>query len=365
MINDKTIAVVIPAYNEENQIKLVIESIPSFVDRIVVVNDYSSDETSNKVKEMIDIDTEDYSSDKIGPMEIEPTRYNSVDIELKKRLDSELVFYVPHKIYNEDPASSRLILINNLRNGGVGVAVANGYKWCRDNEIDCIAKLDGDGQMDPSELAAICEPVVNNEVDYVKGNRLIYPGASLVIPRVRYFGNSVLSILTKIASGYWHISDTQTAFTSISLRALKAIKLYDLYPKYGYPNDILVKLNINFCSIKEIPVKPVYEIGEQSKMKIFKVIPRISAILVRGFFKRLWQKYMIKSFHPLFILYNLGFLLLTISIPFGVKIFAKVLSQNEANPVTVLAFTFLFISGFQALLFAMWMDIQDNERLNK
>ncbi|MCY1720374.1 glycosyltransferase family 2 protein [Prolixibacteraceae bacterium Z1-6] len=365
MIKDKTIAVVIPAYNEETQIEMVIESVPEFVDRILVVNDGSKDNTAEIVQRIIDADKNDYSSERIGETEIKPNRYNSVDIALKNAIESESVRYVPHGIYNSNPEKSRVILINNLENGGVGAAVANGYKWCRENEIDCIAKIDGDGQMDPSELEAICMPVINDEVDYVKGNRLIYPGASLIIPKVRYFGNSVLSILTKVASGYWHISDTQTAFTAISLKALKALKLYDLYRTYGYPNDILVKLNINFCSIKEIPIKPVYEIGEQSKMKIFKVIPRISSILIKGFFKRMWHKYLLKSFHPLFILYQIGFLSLIISIPFGIKILFKVLTNQPANPVTVLAFIFLFISGFQALLFAMWMDIQDNERLNK
>lgn len=365
MIKGKTIAVVIPAYNEETQIEEVINSVPSFVDRIVVVNDFSIDKTQEIVSKLIDSDKDDYSSDVIGVKEIVPTRYNSVDVALRESIISEQEFYVPHEVYNSFPERSRIILINNLQNGGVGAAVSNGYRWCRDNEIDCIAKIDGDGQMDPSELEAICMPVIEGEVDYVKGNRLIYPGASLVIPKIRYFGNSVLSILTKIASGYWHISDTQTAFTAISLKALKTLKLYTLYRKYGYPNDILVKLNINFCSIKEVVIKPVYEIGEQSKMKILKVIPRISSILIKGFFKRIWQKYMLKSFHPLFILYQLGFFLLTISIPFGVKILLKVVNADPANPVTVLAFIFLFISGFQALLFAMWMDIQDNERLNK
>jgi hypothetical protein len=100
-------------------------------------------------------------------------------------------------------------------------------------------------------------------------------------------------------------------------------------------------------------------------MKIFKVIPKISFILLRGFFRRLLQKYLLKSFHPLFLLYHIGFLMLTISIPFGIKVLHKAFIKELANPVTVLAFAFLFISGFQALLFAMWMDIQDNERLQK
>lgn len=364
MLNNKTIAVVIPAYNEEKQIELVLSSIPEFVDRIVVVNDGSKDNTSGIVQNIIDADKTNYQHESIGKKIIKENLYNRVDVLLQERLGKEAELFHPSELYNTSPDTSRIILINHSFNGGVGAAVANGYQWCRDNEIDCVAKVDGDGQMDPSELEAICKPVVENGVDYVKGNRLIYPGAHLIIPKVRYFGNSVLSILTKLASGYWHISDTQTAFTALSLKALKLLKLYDLYPSYGYPNDILVKLNINFCSIAEVPIKPVYEIGEKSKMKIFKVIPRISMILVKGFFKRIFQKYLLKSFHPLFILYHLGFLLITLSVPFGIKLFGKVITSTPANPITAIGFLFLFISGFQALLFAMWMDIQDNERLN-
>lgn len=365
MINNKTIAVVIPAYNEESQIETVLSSIPDFVDRIIVVNDGSQDNTANVVASIINNEKGNYSNDRIGIKELKKTRYNTVDFALAEKLKEEDKLYTPAKIHNNTPEKDRIILINHLQNGGVGAAVANGYKWCRENNIDCIAKVDGDGQMDPSELEEVCKPIVFDDVDYVKGNRLVYPGAQLVIPKVRFFGNSVLSILTKIASGYWHISDTQTAFTAISLRAIKMIKLYKLYPRYGYPNDILVKLNMNQCTIKEVPIKPVYEVGEQSKMKIMKVIPRISKILVKGFFSRLWNKYMVKSFHPLFILYHFGFLAILLSIPFLIKILIRTFSDTDANPITGIAFVFLFITGFQALLFAMWMDIQDNERLNK
>ncbi len=365
MINNKTIAVIIPAYNEESQIETVLFSIPDFVDRIIVVNDASQDKTAEVVASMIINDKSNYSNDRIGAEELTKTRYNAVDFALFEKLKEEEKFYNPSEIYNKTPDKNRIILINHTKNAGVGAAVANGYKWCRDNQIDCIAKIDGDGQMDPSELKEVCNPVVLDDVDYVKGNRLVYPGAQLVIPKVRFWGNSVLSILTKIASGYWHISDTQTAFTAISLRAIKMIKLYKLYPRYGYPNDILVKLNINQCTIKEVPIKPVYEVGEQSKMKIMKVIPRISKILVKGFFSRLWNKYMVKSFHPLFILYHFGFLAILLSVPFLIKILIRAFSDTDANPITGIAFVFLFITGFQALLFAMWMDIQDNERLNK
>ena len=106
------------------------------------------------------------------------------------------------------------------------------------------------------------------------------------------------------------VSDTQTGYTAISLNALKSIRLYDIYKRYGMPNDMLVKLNMSYCTIREIPIKPVYRIGEESKMKIYKVIPKISYLLFKSFFKRIWIKYFIKDFHPLFILYNLSFILL-------------------------------------------------------
>ena len=253
-----------------------------------------------------------------------------------------------------------------MENGGVGAAIASGYKWCKDHDIDCTAVMAGDGQMDPNELMSICLPVIEEGIDYVKGNRLIHRSAWLVIPKIRFFGNSILGILTKVASGYWHVSDTQTGYTAISAQALKAINIYDIYKSYGMPNDLLVKLNIAFCTMREVEIKPIYNVGEQSKMKIFKVIPRVSWLLIKSFFKRLWVKYLFKDFHPLFLLYNISFILFLLSFRYGGKmLYVKFIEDRPINEATILAFMFLSISAFQSLLFAMWMDIQDNERLNK
>ena len=253
-----------------------------------------------------------------------------------------------------------------MENGGVGAAIARGYKWAKDHGIDCTAVMAGDGQMDPDELLDICLPVIEEEIDYVKGNRLVHRSALLVIPRVRYFGNSILSILTKLASGYWHVSDTQTGYTAISNKALNAIQIYNIYKSYGMPNDMLVKLNIAFCTLREVEIKPIYAIGEESKMKIMKVIPRVSWLLFKSFFKRLWYKYLFRDFHPLFLLYHFSFILFISAIPFGLKIINLWLFQGkEVNSVTLIAFVFLFISAFQSFMFAMWMDMQDNERLQK
>lgn len=365
MLNNKTIAVVVPAYNEGTQIGIVIDSMPSFVDRIIIVNDCSKDNTAQVVQRYIEESAPSPISLKIFPNRPVPNLYNEAEMVLQENAEMELTKYVPSEIINKNPETDRIILINHLKNGGVGAGIARGYKWCMDHDIDCTAVMAGDGQMDPSELEGLCWPVVNGEVDYVKGNRLRHPSSWLVIPRIRFFGNSILSILTKIASGYWRVSDTQTGYTTISLNALKSIKIYDIYQSYGMPNDLLVKLNIAQATLKEITIKPVYRVGEQSKMKVARVIRKVSWLLLKLFFKRLWVKYLFRDFHPLFLFYHLAIILGAFCVPYGLKILKSFALGQTMNYEPLLAFIFLFTGSFQSLVFAMWMDIQDNDRLYK
>ncbi len=366
MLSNKTIAVVIPAYNEERQIGKVIETMPGFVDRIVIVNDLSRDKTSETVLRYIEEDKSDRKniSSKLK-MEVEKTLFNRAEQVLHTTAKEEVRFFNPSEIANKNPETDRIILINHKVNGGVGGAIATGYKWCKDHNIDCTAVMAGDGQMDPSELESICRPVIDEGIDYVKGNRLIHRSAWLVVPRIRYFGNSILSIFTKIASGYWRVSDTQTGYTAISKEALNAIRLHEIYRRYGMPNDMLVKLNIALCTLREVKIKPVYKVGEQSKMKMFQVIPRITWLLVKSFFKRLWIKYLFRDFHPLFLLYNFSFRLGIAWLPYLFKVSIAVFQGMNLSFETLFAFSFLGITAFQSLFFAMWMDMQDNERLYK
>jgi len=365
MLKGKTIAVVVPAYNEETQIGMVIDSMPDFVDRIIIVNDCSKDKTAEVVESYIEKEGPHQIELKPFPNKVIPNRYNEADQVVEEQNLKEIEYYVPSEIVNETPNTDRIILINNLENGGVGAGIARGYKWCKDHEIDCTAVMAGDGQMDPSELEELCLPVIDDGIDYVKGNRLRHPSSKFVIPKIRFFGNSVLSMLTKIASGYWRISDTQTGYTTISLPALNAIRIHKIYKSYGMPNDLLVKLNIVGCSLKEVTIKPVYRVGEQSKMKVAKVIRRVSWLLFKLFFQRIWTKYFFKDFHPLFLFYNLSILLGIAAIPYGIKIIASFIYGEVMSYEPILAFIFLFTGSFQALTFAMWMDIQDNERLYK
>lgn len=364
MLKNKTIAVVVPAYNEEKQIGMVLDTMPDFVDRIVVVNDKSTDRTEEVVLKYIKKD-KTKANGLNHKNKVVPNGYNHAELVVEEMRKHEKEKFTPSKIVNENFKKDRVVLISHLKNGSVGASIATGYKWCLDNNIDCTAVMGGDGQMDPGELESICMPILNDEVDYVKGNRLKHRSARLVIPKVRFLGNSILSLLTKIASGYWQVSDTQTGYTAISLDALKGLYLYDIYPSYGCPNDILVKLNIANFSIKEVPIKPIYNVGEQSKMKIFKVIPRISWLLFKLFWIRLYKKYLFRDFHPLFLLYHLSIALLLINIPYVIAVINDVIGGQKVATNSLIAFMFLSITGFQSLFFAMWMDMMDNERLQK
>ena len=365
MIQGKTIAVVVPAYNEELQIGIVIDTMPLFVDRIIIVNDCSSDNTANIIKNYITLSKNKNTETVILPKITAPveTFFNKADLLLMKIRKNEEKYYQPYEIYNDND-SDRIILINNLKNSKVGGAIKIGYKWCRDHDICCTAVMAGDAQMDPDELINICMPVINEEIDYVKGNRLSHKAARHMIPFKRYFGNSVLSAMTKISSGYWRISDTQTGYTAISLNALNRLDIYDIYNNYGMPNDMLIKLNIAHCTLREIRIKPVYGVGEKSKMKILKVIPTVSCLLVKGFFKRIFFKYLINDFHPIFIFYFSSLISFFSSIYFLIYIIMG-LYQKFVSTGTYSGFFTSFIGFILFFGFGMWFDVMDNERLYK
>jgi glycosyltransferase involved in cell wall biosynthesis len=364
MLKGKTVAVVVPAFNEETQITAVIRTMPDFVDRIVVVDDLSNDKTLAITMEYLNQPNSGLESipgiQKTREV-TESNQYNYADQIAEKIRTAEENCYIPAETHAK--GDCKLVCIEHKENGGVGAAIATGYKWCRDQKIDCTAVMAGDGQMDPAELESICLPVIDGKVDYVKGNRLLHKAAWIVIPKVRFWGNSILSILTKIASGYWHVSDTQTGYTSISLDALEGIALHKIYRTYGVPNDILVKLNIGFFKIKEIPIKPVYNVGETSKMKIWKVIPKISFLLMRSFFKRLFVKYFFRSFHPLFICYMMFFMTSILDVLLISKLGYDFFMRHMVNDNYLIVAVFTSLLTIQFLLFGMWFDMQDNERL--
>ena len=183
----------------------------------------------------------------------------------------------------DDP---RVEVIVHAKNGGVGAAIVTGYKRALAERMDATAVMAGDNQMDPDELEALALPVVRDELDYAKANRLFTGSAWKLIPRNRYLGNAVLSLLTKVASGYWHVADSQAGYTVISLRVLQLLDLDRIYTSYGFPNDMLVHLNVWNARVRDFPSRPIYGVGERSGIKIRRVVPRISWLLWKGFFWR-------------------------------------------------------------------------------
>jgi len=314
MYKDKSICIVVPAYNEATQIGSVIETMPDYVDYVFIVDDASKDKT----------------------------------VEIVKRYQKK---------------SKKIQLIEHKVNKGVGGAITTGYKRARDNDIDVTAVMAGDGQMDPDDLEKIIDPVASGNADYSKGNRLFYGDAWSMIPHYRYLGNSFLSLMTKIASGYWHIADSQGGYTAISLIALKRIDLDGIYKDYGMPNDLLIKLNQFDFRVRDVHIKPVYNIGEKSGIRLIRVIPRISWLLWKGFCKRLLFKYVIKDFHPLVFFYTLSFILLGISIPLTIRLFYIWAMIGDIPDINAMALIFTLVSGLQTLFFGMWFDMEYNKNL--
>jgi glycosyltransferase involved in cell wall biosynthesis len=314
MYRDKTIAVIIPAYDEEKLIGKVLETIPPFVDHIAVVDDGSKDRTGETVR---------------GCQKGDP----------------------------------RIIYIRHEQNEGVGGAIATGYKWSRDQNVDITAVMAGDAQMDPSDLPKLLDPLVEGTADYSKGNRLFTGKAWSVIPKVRYLGNAFLSFLTKIASGYWHVADSQSGYTAVNLGVLKTVDLDTIYRRYGMPNDLLVRLNVYQFRVKDIPVNPVYGIGERSGIRIYRVVFTLSFLLLKLFVWRLKEKYIIRDFHPLVLFYLLGFFLTPVGVVFGSYLLIYRFFVGPVAATSALFAAFFAISGLQSLFFAMWFDMEYNKGL--
>ena len=207
------------------------------------------------------------------------------------------------------------------------------------------------------------EPVLSGQVDYANANRLISGRAWELIPHTRYLGNAVLSLLTKIASGYWHVADSQAGYTAISLAMLERLDLDRVYTRYGFPNDLLVHLNVVNARVRDIPSRPIYNVGERSGIRIRKVVPRISWLLLKGFFWRLREKYVIRDFHPLVFFYLLGFVMTGIGLGLGIAETVLRILGHGIPTATIVLVALLLTAGSQFTLFAMWFDMESNKDL--
>ncbi len=308
MYRDKKIAVVVPAYNEEMLIKDSITSVPDYIDKIYAVNDCSTDKTAEIIEALAKDD-------------------------------------------------QRIRCINHEKNRGVGAAIITGYRQALDDRMDVIAVMAGDNQMDPAFLKSFLDPIVEGKADYTKGNRLLSPGFRKGMSRWRYFGNSVLTFLTKVSSGYWQMVDPQNGYTAVSRQALEKIDLDSVYPRYGYCNNMLCKLNVQGLRVLDINHPARYG-NEKSKIRYGNYIVKVSNLLLSDFLWRMRVKYTVLSFHPLVFFYLFGVVLSILGLLGGLySLYYKFILSGPIFEKGILALL-TFIMGVQFLLFAMVFDMQ-------
>ena len=214
MLEGARIAVVVPAHDESILICQVLDTMPSFVDHILVVDDASEDDTAL----------------------------------VAERHGDERVQVVRHPV-----------------NRGVGAAIATGYRLAVGAGAHAVAVMAGDGQMDPVDLPNVLWPLLDGAADYVKGVRLDHPEAAKM-PKMRKLGTRVFGWATRHALGLPSLSDSQCGYTAITAEAIQRLDLQRLWPRFGYPNDLLCQLRVRGLRIAEVPVRPVYG-TEKSELK--------------------------------------------------------------------------------------------------
>jgi glycosyltransferase involved in cell wall biosynthesis len=243
MFRGHLIAVVIPAFNEADKIAGTIRSVPGFVDHVIVVDDGSGDATAAVARRAAR-----RASSRGGGREVE--------------------------------------VLVHAENRGVGAAIATGYARALALGADATAVMAGDGQMDPADLAGLLTPVVAGAADYAKGNRFAWPGGWRQMPAVRLGGSVALSWLTRAASGYWRLFDSQCGYTAASRQALAAIGPARMFPRYGYPNDLLARLGAAGARVVDVPVRPVYGPAWRSGLRPSRVALPLAWLLLRAFVRR-------------------------------------------------------------------------------
>jgi len=312
-VTKKVVAVVIPCYKVQKQIIGVLNSIGNEIDHIIVVDDCCPD--------------------------------NSADLVEKKFLDE------------------RLILIRMEKNSGVGGAVIQGYKKAIEMKVDVIVKLDGDGQMDPSRIADLIDPIVKNKADYTKGNRFFNVESLGKMPAVRLIGNAGLSFLSKLSTGYWNIFDPNNGFTAVDSKVLKNIPLNKIEKRYFFESDMLFRLNLARAVVIDVPIEAIYG-DEISNLSAGKSIFEFSFKHFRNLLKRIFYNYFLREFSVATLNLILGISFLFFGIFYGgLRWIESSASNIGTNQGALFIITISIVVGIQFLLSFFSYDIAHEPRI--
>ncbi len=308
MYKGARVAAVVPAHNEEALIARVIETMPPWVDFIVVVDDCSTDSTGDAVRG-------------VG-----------------------------------DP---RVSLIRHEQNTGVGGAILTGHQVALDLGADVNVVMAGDGQMDPAFLPNLLDPVIEDGYGFAKANRFFSMDSFTGMPRHRIFGNVALSFATKLASGYWHLFDPQNGYTAVHRHALERLSFDRIARGYSFENDLLIHLNILRVPAVDVPIPACYG-TELSGIRLRRVVPEMTSLLLRGFWKRFFYKYVLWSFSPIAMFLLFGLMLTSMGLLMGSWVVAHTLGTATASTGSVLLAVTPFLIGVNMIMYALMLDIQES-----
>jgi glycosyltransferase involved in cell wall biosynthesis len=303
---DLTCAVVLPAYNEQAHIGEVLASLPAWVDAVFVVDDGSSDDTARVAGSTGD---------------------------------------------------RRVTVLRHDRNQGVGAAMRTGYRAALEGGFDLVAKMDADGQMCPEELARLVEPFALDLADYTKGNRFYVRDAARGMPAHRSFGNTGLSFMTKLASGYWHVYDSQCGYTVVRAGMLRLIDLDGLSEDYFFENDMLIRLNALNARVVDVPTSTRYG-AEVSHVRPHRVVLSFPPRLLLAGSRRFWRKHLVTDFSPIGLLTIAGMALAAFGACFGAyHWYRSIVTDHVATTGTVMIAVLPLILGAQLLVQAFSMSV--------
>jgi glycosyltransferase involved in cell wall biosynthesis len=300
------IAAVVPAYNESRLIGKTITTMPDYVDFIVVVNDCSTDDTSQKAR---------------------------------------------------DVGDPRVTVIDHVKNTGVGGSILDGHERALELGADINVVMAGDAQMDPAYLPALLDPICLHGYEFTKANRFFSRSSYAGMPALRVFGSVVLSFASKVASGYWNLFDPQNGYTAVHRNALRRLDLNQVARGYEFENDLLIWLNIVGARAKDVPVPANYG-DEVSSMRLTRVAPAIASLLFRGFWRRMLLKHVLASFSPIALLFFTGLGLLLFGFAVGIWVLIETLGPPVASAGSVILCVAPILSGLHMLISAWTLDIQ-------
>ncbi len=353
MYREHKIGVIIPAYNEEGLIGDVIREMPEYVDRMFVIDDCSTDGTWEEIQTAAREDREATVAEEEADAPLAISDGGDPEV----RTDGGTMLTERAQVHD---LIGRVVPIQHRENLGAGGAIKTGYLASLEKEMDITVTVDGDGQMDLSYMSKLLDPIVEEEADYAKGNRLLYKEYRQEMPAFRFFGNAILTFLTKIASGYWKTMDPQNGYTAISHYALDNVGIEAMYEYYGYCNDLLVKLNAKGMRVADVAMPAVYG-EEESSINYTTYIRKVSVMLLQNFLWRLKTKYLVLDFHPLALFYLFGTGTGVLGVLGGLwSLYAKFVLGDPLFVRASLSIM-LFLVGSMFLMFAMLFDMQANQ----